>query len=158
MATAGEWQVVCPRGGGPMWGDKSSLPGRQSGDDYKRYIRELLTGSRGDQADKRKVQAELTETQREALNELKSKAIENNRRHTGQELWKRLYGNNQGNDRQTGCASVDIVMEEDKDLLQCLGAGAEMLFGVATLPAGTVLEVTVHGALFYVKCFSLKSF
>ncbi|CAJ1330625.1 unnamed protein product [Effrenium voratum] len=137
----GEWREgvrVC-------WVDEA---GRQSGDDYERYIRELLTGSRGDQADKRKAQAEL----------LKSKAIENARRNTGQELWKRLYGNNQGNDRQTGCASVDIVMEEDKDLLQCLGAGAEMLFGVATLPAGTVLEVTVHGASFYVRCFQLEKF
>ncbi|CAE7575102.1 unnamed protein product [Symbiodinium sp. CCMP2592] len=141
-----------------MWSDWSSLPGRLSGNDYENHIRELLTGSCKDQGDKRMEQAKLSEALQRKLQNLKCEAVENAREHTGEALWKRLFGENDFNDGQTGKASVEIVMAEDKDVLQCLGAGAEMLLGDAALPTGTVVEVTVQGPLFYVKCFQLEKY
>ena len=89
-----------------MWSDRSSLPGRLSGNDYEEYIRELLTGSRNDQGDKRMEQAKLNPDLQRELQQLKCEAVANAKNHTGEKLWKRLFGTIESNDGQTVCGCV----------------------------------------------------
>jgi hypothetical protein len=95
-----------------------------------------------------------------SLRELEQEAAEASKKNVGWKLQERLFGTTK--ESQAGSnyrvAEADAVLEEEKDLVQSLGEGAELLHGSGSAPAHTVVEATNHGALFYHKCFQLEKY
>ena len=159
MANENDWPTICPRDGTAKWSDNSSLPGCVAGEDYENCIRFRLTGSERKQ-DAARVEAWLEEDQIMSLRELEQEAAEASKKNVGWKLQERLFATTK--ESQAGSnyrvAEADAVLEEEKDLVQSLGEGAELLHGSGSAPAHTVVEATNHGALFYHKCFQLEKY
>ena len=162
MANENDWPTICPRDGTALWSDSSdssSLPGRVAGEDYENCVRFRLTGSERKQ-DAARVKAWLKEDQIMSLRELEQEAAEASKKNVGRKLQQGLFGTTK--ESQAGSnyrvAEADAVLEEEKDLVQSLGEGAELLHGSGSAPAHTVVEATNHGALFYRKCFQLEKY
>ena len=162
MANENDWPTIYPRDGTARWSDSSdssSLPGRVAGEDYENCVRFRLTGSERKQ-DAARVEAWLKEDQIMSLRELEQEAAEASKKNVGWKLQERLFGTTK--ESQAGSnyrvAEADAVLEEEKDLVQSLGEGAELLHGSGSAPAHTVVEATNHGALFYRKCFQLEKY
>ena len=156
---ANDWPTICPRDGTAKWSDNSSLPGLVVGEDYENCVRFRLTGSERKQ-DAARVEAWLEEDQIMSLRELEQEAAEASKKNVGWKLQQRLFGTTK--ESQAGSnyrvAEADAVLEEEKDLVQSLGEGAELLHGSGSAPAHTVVEAANHGALFYRKCFQLEKY
>ena len=81
----------------------------------------------------------------------------------GETLWGRLFEQKGAETKKKAkkkahSAQADIVLDQDTDLVQSLGEGAELLYGQQTVRAGAIVEVSVHGALFYMKCLQLERY
>ena len=129
MANENDWPTICPRDGTALWSDSSdssSLPGRVAGEDYENCVRFRLTGSERKQ-DAARVKAWLKEDQIMSLRELEQEAAEASKKNVGWKLQQRLFGTTK--ESQAGSnyrvAEADAVLEEEKDLVQSLGEGAE---------------------------------
>ena len=144
------------RDGTALWSDSSSLPGRVAGEDYEQCVRLRLTGSDRKQ-DAARVEAELEKDQIKSLRELEQEAAEASKKNVGSQLQEPLFGTTKAGSNYR-VAEADAVLEEEKDLVQSLGEGAELLHGSGSAPAGTVVEATNHDAFFYRKCFQLEKY
>ena len=153
------WPIIKPRGGGGNWSDNSSIPGRKSGNDYEEWVREKLTGSKRKQ-DTARTTATLDDESVRVLETLELVANKVSKESVGKNLWDKLF-QHKGTEtkaKKEAHAEADIVLNQDTDLVQSLGEGAELLYGKQTVRAGAIVEVSVHGALFYMKCLQLERY
>ena len=157
MEDADDWPRIYPEGGRGRWSDCSSLPGRTAGRDCEAHVRKRLTGSPREQPAASVGPATLAQNIIESLKDLEAKAIKKSQKDVGLELWNRIFGNKTKEQRYVE-AVADAVLEEETDLLQSLGEGARLLLGEDRVPAGAVVEIANHGALFYYKCFQLEKY
>lgn len=152
-----KWPRVRTQGGG-AWSETSSIPGRIGGEAYEAYIREKLTGSYKKQ-DEAKVTATISRQVCALLNQLQEQAEADCKQDLGNTLWHRIFKEERPHDKAGQVAAeVDVVVQDDCNWESRVGGSALKLYGPEKVVAGTVVEVTVHGGLFYVKCFQLERF
>ncbi|CAE7925738.1 unnamed protein product, partial [Symbiodinium sp. KB8] len=144
---------ILPRDG--TWSDASSVPGRRAGNHYEAFVRQRLTGCHKKQ-DGARFSADLDNGQCQVLNGLWTQAMTISEESTRQ-LWEHLKPEEQKAVAGPHSAEADIIITEAKmNVIELLGSKAEVLLGPESMPAGTIVEVTVNAALFYIKCHQLE--
>ena len=167
-----DWPQIQPRmqpnnpcDNADQWSEATSLPGQAAGDDYERSVRLRLFGNDEAQDDDvRTVSARLNAEDCRRLAQLWFNAFTASEESNGNAKLFALFFPRASNPppqlvpEQRASAVTDVWLHERTDVLARLGVGGECLFGNPDLPRGSIVEVSVNGARFYMKCYQIEKF
>ena len=158
------WPKIRLRGDPDYWSEATSLPRGHAGKDYERAVRIKLLGDPEPQEERDlKVSVPLQKEQCEQLMTLWDNAMKASRDSVGERLWQSFFPEKENIRPQFSESHAietvtDIRLPQGMDLLKSLGECAECLFGNPMLPSDSIVEVTVNGARFFMKCFQVEKF
>ena len=148
-----DWPRIRPRDGTDLWSDASNLSGDKVGKDYEQLVRGKLLGESGQQDDRDiEVSAYLQEQECRLLMNLWREAF-----RASQESWETNHEPQYRFNRPI-TTKTDVRLTRRINIPERLGIGAEVLCGNPRLPARTIVETSVNGARFFMKCFQLDKF